>query len=119
MCPGGTLCKWSGIEFVPATQEEQQRFGGLNNLFREDINNHIISGWSVRQIRSSPGDHFEIQLESGFSISANNRATDMRELPSISVVLLRPARAPEVLYDVDGSPRRVSRAEYEKTFRRL
>lgn len=118
MCPGMILCKLSGTEFSPATQQEQQALGGLSNLVRGDINNRVINGWFVRETRAVPGDHFEIHFGSGFVISAKNRATDMRDEPSISVVLVRPNEPTEVSYDVDGSPRRVSRAEYWKTFGR-
>ena len=118
MCPGMVLCKWAGNEFVPATEDEQQKFGGIEKLFRGDINNHVMNGWSVRQLRSSPGDHFDIQVSEKFTISAKNRAKDVREQPSISVKVLRPGQSPEVLYNVDGAPRRVSRDEYDKTFGR-
>src|SRR5580698_8784037 len=53
MCPGVVLCKWTGDRFEPASEEDRRRLDGTNRLFHGDINNQIVNGWSVRQIRRS------------------------------------------------------------------
>jgi hypothetical protein len=116
MCPGAVLCKWAGNSFEPATKEEQRRLDGTNRLVRGDMNNKVINGWHVRYTGSSPGDHFEVEVGKKFVIAAKNKASDVRAYPWISIDLLRPGKPPESLYDVDGTPRRVSKAEYERFF---
>jgi hypothetical protein len=116
MCAGSTLCKWMGDRFEPATEEERRRLDGTNRLFHGDTNNQVINGWSVREVRRSPGDHFDVEIGNKFKIHAENHAKDVRAYPWISVELLRPGKVSENLYNVDGAPRRVSRAEYEKLF---
>jgi hypothetical protein len=59
-CPGVVLCKWNGNGFEPATEEEQRKHDGTHRLFKGDLNNQTINGWSVRQVRRSPGDYFHV-----------------------------------------------------------
>jgi hypothetical protein len=115
MCPGAILCKWTGSGFDSATEEEQRRLDGTNRLIRGDMNN-IINGWHVHYAGRSPGDHFEVEVGKNSMIAVKNQATDVRAYPWISVDLLRPGQPPESLYDVNGTPRRVSKAEYERVF---
>jgi hypothetical protein len=117
-CRGASLCKWTDNGFVPATQEEARRVGGESALVKGDMNNQIINGWHVHRA-GWPGDHFEVPVGKDLVISVTNRATNIREwqYPWITVDLLRPGQPPQTLYDVDGSPRRVSKGEYEQTFR--
>jgi hypothetical protein len=116
MCSGGALCKWTGKGFEPATEEEQGRHDGTNHLRRFDINNQTINGWSVREVRSSPGDHFKVSVGDKFVIAAKNLASEWRVHPPISIDLMRPGQPPERLYDANGTPRTVSRTEYERIF---
>lgn len=115
-CPGWVLCKWTGKSFEPATQDEQQRHDGTNRLYRGAINNGSINGWSMQNIGSSPGDHFEVQVGDKFVIAVKNQATDQSQYHWVSVNLVRPGQVPESLYDVNGTPRTVSKAEYERAF---
>jgi hypothetical protein len=116
MCSGGILCKWTQRGFEPATEAEQRRHDGTNGLFRGNFNNQRINGWFVREIRRTPGDHFEVQVGDKLVIAAKNQATDHGEHEWISVDLLRAGKPPERLYDVNGTPRRVSQTEYERSF---
>ena len=116
MCQGGVLCKWTGHGFEVATQEEQEKHGGTDRLFRGDFNGQIINGWSAREVRRMPGDHFEAKVDDKFVIAAKNQASDVRERAWISVDLIRPGRPPERLYNVNGTPRLVSKTEYQNIF---
>jgi hypothetical protein len=115
MCTGQVLCKWIGKHFEPATEEQRLRHDGTNRLFHGDMSGQIINGWSVREVRRSPDDHFEIPIGNAYAIHAENHAKDVR-YPWVSVDLLRPGKSPESLYNVNGTPRRVNRTEYEKLF---
>lgn len=114
MCPGAVLCKLTETGFQPATEEEQQQFGGIEHLDRRALSN--INGWSFKEIGHSPGQHFEVSIDGKFTISVRNRAAGPREYPNVEVSLLRPGRPPEELYNVDGAPHRVSAAEYKRDF---
>lgn len=113
MCEGTVLCKLSGNDFVSATEEEQKKHDGLNRLMRDDMNDKTINGWYVRGVREAT-DHFELNVGGKFTIAAKNLATDARQYPNVAVDLIRPGHAPENLYHVDGTPRTVSRAEYDR-----
>jgi hypothetical protein len=117
-CRGAILCKWTDRGFVPATQEEARRIGGESALVKGDMNNQIVNGWHVHRA-GWPGDHFEVPVGEDLVLSVTNRATNVREwqYPWITVDLLRPGQSPQTLYDVNGYPRRVSKSEYEQTFR--
>ena len=116
MCSGAVLCKWTTQGFEPATVEEQRRLDGGNRLVRGSMNNQIVNGWHVRESFRSPGDHAEVEIGKNLAIFVQNHATDMRAYPWVSVDLLRPGQTPESLYNVDGTPRRVSSSEYEQAF---
>jgi hypothetical protein len=110
------LCKWAGDHFDPATEEERRRHGGTNSLFHGDINNQVVNGWSVREIRRLPGDRFDVNIANKYEIHAENHATNVRAYPWISVELVRSGISSEVLYNVDGNPRTVSKGEYRRLF---
>jgi hypothetical protein len=42
MCDAGKLCKWGINGFQPATGEEELRFGGVEQLVRDDMNNKTV-----------------------------------------------------------------------------
>ncbi len=117
MCSGAVLCKWTANGFELATEEEQRRHDGVNRLVRGSMNNQIVNGWHVRGSFRSPGDHAEVEIGKDLVISVRNHAADVRAYPWVSVDLLRPGQEPESLYSVDGTPRRVSKSEYDRTFR--
>ncbi len=118
MCSGAVLCKWTANGFELATEEEQRRHDGVNRLVRGSMNNQIVNGWHVRGSFRSPGDHAEVEIGKDLVISVRNRAADVRAYPWVSVDLLRPGQEPESLYSVDGTPRRVSKSEYDRTFKK-
>jgi hypothetical protein len=70
----------------------------------------------VRESFRSPGDHAEVEIGKKLVISVQNHSTNARAYPRVSVDLVRPGQAPESLYNVDGTPRRVSSSEYEQAF---
>src|ERR1700676_4199597 len=74
---GATLCKWAGTHFEPATEEERRRHEGTNHLFHGDMNNQVVNGWSVHEVRASPGDHFEVEI--------GNQCTASRQPPGVFI----------------------------------
>jgi hypothetical protein len=115
MCQRGVLCKWTGNRFVSATDEEQRRLDGVNLLIRGETNNHIVNGWNEHFAPRLPGDQFEFPI-GNVQISVKNRATNVRAYPNVSIDLLRPDQAPENIYTVDETPRRVSKSGYQRAF---
>jgi hypothetical protein len=117
-CRGSIVCKWTESGFVPATQEETRRVGGLSGLVKGDMNNQNVNGWNAHYAYL-PGDHVEVPISNQLMISVRNHATNVQEwqYPWITVELLRPGQSPQTLYDVNGQPRRVSKSEYENVFR--
>jgi hypothetical protein len=98
----------------PMTNSDQH--GGIDGLFRDDINNQTVNGWSAHSLRNSPGDQFSVELGMKLRIVAKNMATSDRKPSKMFVEVLRSGQTPEDLYSTDGSPRRVSRSEYERFF---
>lgn len=92
MCRGSILCKWTENGFAPATDEEARRIGGLNSLARSDMNNQTVNGWQVHSA-AMPGDRFEVAIGKDIVLSVRNHATNARELPWITVDLIRARRA--------------------------
>jgi hypothetical protein len=116
MCQGAIICKWNGHDYIPATEEEQRRLGGYKGLVVASQNDQLINGWRVHYPPVN-GGHFDIHLSNDLVISVTNRATNERAYPWINVDLLRSGQSPQHLYDVDGTPRTVSKKEYESVLR--
>jgi hypothetical protein len=95
--------------------EEKQRLDGGNSLIAAPQNNQTVNGWRVHMPLGA-GGHFEVHLSDGSVISVTNHAKDERERAWISVDLSRPGQKPQSLFDVNGSPRWVSKEEYMNTF---
>jgi len=116
LCPGMILCKWTGTQFVTATQREERDFGGIDHLIRGDIGNNPVNGWRRRDTDPTAGDQFSIEVGGKFSILVRNNAKSKLSYPDISIELLRPSEAPVDLWHVNGAPRRVSEKEYRAAF---
>jgi hypothetical protein len=117
MCPGAIFCKWTSNGFKPATKEEEQSHGGVDGLVRGSMDNQIVNGWHVRYT-GSPSAHFEVEIGKNLVISVRNHIGNESVYQSVSIDLLRSGQAPENLYNVDGTTRRVSKSEYERTFKK-
>lgn len=114
--PGlGGRSRWFDDRFVAANEAERQRLGDIDHLTTYDIDN--VNGWSKRNISLGMGGQSTVVVGSKFSLLVKNEATSEREYPRMSINLLRPGRAPERLWYLDGSPHRVSRSVYERTFK--
>jgi hypothetical protein len=108
------LSRWAGNHFEPATQEERQGLDGTNRLIAREMDN--MNGWNKRGIGTSPLDHkLTIAVGNGFSLSVNNVA--VRGTGSLSIDLLKAGKAPERMWNLSGSSRRVNKTEYERAFR--
>jgi len=109
----GTLCKWTGDHFEKATKQEEQAVEGVNRLV-PDIDTSI-NGWSKRGVGVVAGD-------SQFSVSVGQEVILLIKQGNVyrpttsgaGVELHRTGQSPQELWRLDGRPRRVSRAEYEK-----
>jgi hypothetical protein len=115
------LCKWNGKSFEPATEDERRRFGGDEALVKGDMNNQVVNGTHARDTEVLvPGNHFDIAVGNNLTLSVDARATGVpaEDLARrVTIELLRPNQPPEMLYDVDGAQRTVSKNEYENMFR--
>jgi hypothetical protein len=116
MCPGMVLCKWTGTQFGPVTEEEQRNLGGIDHLIRGDTGNNPVNGWYRRWVDPAPGDQFLVAVGSKFSILVINEATGKNSYPDIIIQLLREAQPPLSLWHVNGTPRRVSEKQYRAAF---
>lgn len=116
MCQGMVLCKWTGTQFGPLTEEEQRNFGGIDHLIRGDIGNNPVNGWYGRSVEPAPGDQFLVTVGSKFSILVRNEATGKNSYPDITIQLLRESQPPLSLWHVNGTPRRVSDKQYSAAF---
>jgi hypothetical protein len=117
VCTGAIFCKWTSKGFKPATKEEERSHGGVDHLVRADEIDLMVNGWHVRHTSRLPGEHFNVEFGKGLVLSVQNHATEVR-YPSFSVDLLRPGQPPENLYNVNGTPHRVSKSEYERIFKK-
>jgi len=115
-CPDiGGLCRWAGDHFERATEEEQRKLDGINRLIQKDIDNE--NGWSKHGLGPAPVDYkFTIQADDKFELSVSNVVAKKYGYGAVSVDLLRPGQAPERIWYLDGNPRRVSKAEYDRVF---
>jgi hypothetical protein len=113
-CPGDILCKWTGIDFEAATQEEQRDLDGVHRL--DAAVDGELNGWSKRGVGPAPHDQFAVEVGKRFTLSVKNGATNKREQPKISIDLLRPGQPSERIWYHDGTPGYVSQMEYENKF---
>ena len=109
----GTVCKWVGDHFESATQEEQQKFDGINHLAADvDAN---INGWSKRGVGAVAGDsQYSIEIGKQLKIVVKLGNVYRSVTDSAAVDLERAGQPAQRLWHVDGRPRRVSRREYEQ-----
>ena len=110
----GQLCKWNGNKFETATEEEQRRFDGTNQLTEKNID----KGWSNRDFwEASTDDQFVVDVSSDLKLKVTNKLLD-RIRSRLAVEVLRPTEPPETIWSFDGRPRTVSKKEYEQAFAR-
>lgn len=116
MCPGGTLCKWTGKSFEPATPEQLQRIGGTDRLIRGGFGNQPMNGWVVHQ-SGRPGEKFTAQVGKDIEVTIQNHNKEASTYNWVTIDLFRPGQPPEHLYNVDGrKPRLVTKATYDHIF---
>src|SRR6266403_6327745 len=117
MCPGGTLCKWTGKSYESATPEQELRVGGIEHLVRGDTGNQPVNGWVIHRT-FRPGEQFRAQVGKDIVIVVQNHNKEGSVYQWVTVDLLRAGQPPEHLYSVDGrKPRLVSKATYDRIFR--
>ena len=116
MCPGGTLCKWTGKSFEPATPEQKQKVGGIEHLARGNTGNQPVNGWVIHGT-GRPAEKFIVQVGKDIEIAVQNHSKDARGYDWATIDLLRHGQPPEHLYNVDGrKPRIVNKAIYDSIF---
>lgn len=114
----GSLCKWAGAHFEPASEEERRKLDGLNRLAPNDIDDGP-DGWSKRRIGLALHDYqFSVGIGKVAKLDVDVTNAERAAYSRMSVVLLRPGQSPEKVWYRDGYPRRVSKAEYDQLFHR-
>lgn len=109
----GHLCKWTGNKFETATQEEQRRLDGTNQLDEKNMD----KGWSKRGFGEASTDYqFAVDVGQTFKLEVTNKLPDRTRRSIVSVDVVRPGHPPEAIWHLDGRPRRVSKMEYEHAF---
>ena len=116
MCPGGTLCKWTGKSYEPATAEQQQKVGGIEHLVRGGTGKQPVNGWVIHYTYQ-PGEQFKAQVGKDITIAVQNHNKGGSVYNWVTVDLLSAGKPPEHLYNVDGrKPRLVTKATYDRIF---
>jgi hypothetical protein len=112
----GSLCRWAGTHFEPASEEEKQKLDGLNRLVPNDIDGGA-DGWSKRAISYASHD-YQISVEVGrdATLHVDVKNAQKAAYSKISVDLVHTGQAPERVWYQDGYPKRVSKAEYQQLF---
>lgn len=125
----GGLCRWAGDHFERATEEESKRLvsssfpdvkGRSNRVFgltSGPLDN--VGGWSKRGIGGGPANvfaRFATNVGGQFTLSEKGEPVDHTRYTAVSIYIQRPGQAPERIWYLDGHPRRVTRAEYERIF---
>jgi hypothetical protein len=114
----GTIYKLSGEHFEAATPEEKAQLGGIEHLASDS--EASINGWSVRGIGAVARDaEFSVQIgkETTLRVRQGNVYRSVTDSPIVEI--LRSGQPPEVLWHINGNPRRVSRREYERAMSAL
>lgn len=112
----GSLCKWAGTHFEPASEEERRMLDGLNRLAPNDIDGGP-DGWSKRRIGLALHDYqFSVGVGKEDKLEINVTNDRKAAFSRMSVDLLRPSHSPEQVWYHDGYPRWVTKAEYERLF---
>lgn len=115
-CAGGTLCKWTGKSFEPATIEQQHKIGGIEHLARGDTRNESVNGWVIGH-SERPGGQFKAQVGKDIVISMQNHDKEDSIYKWVSADLLRSGQPAEHVYNVDGrNSRLVTKATYNRIF---
>jgi hypothetical protein len=115
----GGLCRWAGDHFEPATAEEQQRVGGISRLRTVDMVN--VDGWSKHAIGDGPEGFVArstTDVGGRFTISEKSEPVGRTGYAAVSIYVQRPGQTPERIWYLDGHPRKITKAEYERTFGR-
>jgi hypothetical protein len=114
----GSLCKWAGTHFEPASEEERRRLDGLDRLIPNDIDGGA-NRWSKRSIGYALHDYqFSVGLGQDVTLKAELTNTQKAAYSKSSVYVLRTGKAPQRIWYLDGYPKSVSRAEYNQLFQR-
>lgn len=116
ICQGVVLCKLDGDHFDRVTNAEEAQYHSINRLSRGFKDGQVINGWCVRKLGRPPDNHFEANIASDFVISGTNLATQAGQYPWLEIRLQRAGQAINTIYDVDGTPRKISKAGYDGAF---
>ncbi len=110
----GTLWKWSGTQFEPASQPEQERLEGIKRLSARPLNG--AEGWfKQNSILSRSEEQAEFAMELGGK-PVKLMITRGYKSGSIVVDLVAPGIGSQRIWSLVQQPRRVSKSEYELAF---
>ena len=109
------LCWWASDHFEKATEDQRRRLGGISRLTEPDFDNRD-GGWSKRQFGTAPaGIYLPIRVADKFGLSIVSRGKGSTDR-TVSIDLLRPAKAPERIADFAAREDVISRSEYQHVF---
>jgi hypothetical protein len=123
LLPGGVLMKWSGTQFERPDSDELNRYYATVSNHPPGLSYDNVAGWSKRPVAGEFGvaanntekdAHLTIELGGRPFTFAMNSGFSSREA---HIDLLRPPQAPERIWYMDGRPHRVSKSQYETTFK--
>lgn len=125
----GGRCRWAGDHFERATEEESRRLVSSSFPGVEARSNRVfgltsrpfdnVGGWSKHGIGAGPESLFArstTDVGGRFTISEKSEPVGRTGYAAVSIYIQRRGQAPERIWYLNGRPRRVSKAEYERIF---
>ncbi|HKV04443.1 MAG TPA: hypothetical protein VJO53_04965 [Candidatus Acidoferrales bacterium] len=112
------LWRWSGTHFDPATAEEVRAFDAAKIGAKVDPHPwqfDNVDGWSMRAFGQTPPKYELVLNGQPLTILFSGETWPPKPL---SVDLVRAGQPPQRIWEFDGRPHRVSKAEYEHTFQK-
>jgi hypothetical protein len=114
----GSLCRWAGTHFEPASEDEKKKLDGLNRLVPNDIDGGA-DGWSKRGIGCGLHDNqFSVEVGREATLHVDVKNAQKAAYCTVSVDLVRTGQAPEKVWYQEGYPKKVSKSEYQQLFQR-
>ena len=123
------LWKWSGTSFERPTPEEYGAYataldaGKIASQHPWEFDN--VDGWSMRQLGSTgPQYQFKGRPVTSTQVTLNGQQVSFmfsgETFPQmlVAVDLVRSGQSPQTIWNFDGRPHRVSKADYERAFAR-
>jgi hypothetical protein len=111
----GTVYKWNGQRFDPASSEERRKIGGLEHFSSDsDI---TINGWSKRGVgQVSTDSQFSVAIGEDVALRIIQGNVYRSPTDSPTVLLESSGKPPAEVWHVNGDPQIVSKGTYSSAF---